>query len=439
MNSTLAENRISPIWKLGVKRSDRAASGRGRPESSDHDYDTWQTASVEVRGRRFVVCTKRGIPAGRDVDVASALLAETLDLNRHDTVLNLNCGAGLVGAVAATLASNGRVLLADPNVVAVEAARRTLQAHGATNVAVFLSAGTSHLSLPSTVDVVAARLPKGRLPTLQIIRDAFQVLRPGGRFYLAGANDEGIQSALERVAALFGNVQVLIYRKGCRVGVATRDTAVFGPAQLPERSEFVSRLLDHRHFHEFTSELRGRSYVVCSRPGVFCWDRLDAGTRALIETMEVNPGERVLDLGCGTGIVGVVAASLSATGTVHLVDSDVLAVESATQTARQNGISNCVVLPSDSTSAVRDLRFDVVVTNPPFHLAKAPTYDVAWQFVEDAARVLRPGGRCHVVANRFLPYETHLSRAFTTVDVVYTDRQYKVLRGRVSRPRDRSR
>lgn len=443
-----------------MRRGDKAAAGRGRPESAGCDYYTWQTTNVEVRGRGVVLYTKPGMPADRDVDVASALLAESLELNHDATILNLNCGAGLVGVVAATVASNGRVLLADPNVVAVEAARRTLQANGLTNAEVFLSAGTSHLSLTSSVDVVAARLSKGRLPTLQVIWDAFQSLRPGGRFYLAGGNDEGIQSSLDRVAALFGNVQVLTYRKGCRVGVATRDTAadrgdielaweLISPRPLRrpplslssrngEETE-VRMLLDHRYFYEFTCQLHGRSYVVCSRPGVFSWDRLDAGTRALIDAMEVEPGERVPDLGCGTGIVGVVAARLSATGTVYLVDADLGAVDSATQTVRRNDISNGVVLPSDSTSAVRDLRFDVVVTNPPFHLAKAPTYDVAPQFIEDAARVLRPGGRCYVVANRFLPYEAHLSRAFTSVDVVYADRQYKVLRGLVSRPRDRSR
>src|SRR6185437_3862578 len=261
------------------------------------------------------------------------------------------------------------------------------------------SVGASHLPSLPTFDVVAVRAPKGRLPTVQLIWDAFQLLRQGGRFYLAGANDEGIQSALDRARRLFGDCRLVEYRGGSRVGRAVKagPTAVCSPSKIESRDgaaegrpvvpghrpaedegatgDFASPLLVHSTFHEFRCEVRGRSYRVYSRPGVFSWEKLDAGSRALIESMEIGVRDRVLDLGCGTGIVGVVAADLARAGEVYLVDAQVDAIASAERTVRASGRSNCTVLASDSTSAVRHLRFDVVVTNPPFHLAKETDYE----------------------------------------------------------------
>jgi len=384
-------------------------------------YFTWQTTGVSLRDRRVTVCSKPGVRSHRTPDVASTLLAEAIAARPTDSVLIFNCGASPVGPVAAGLATDGRVVLADANVVEVEAARRTLAVNRVANATAHLSSGIGHLpELPPT-QVVAVRLPKGRQATLQLIWDGFLALEPGGRFYLAGANDEGIQAALAQVQSLFGNVGVLQYRKGCRVGVAEKSS--FVPA-------LSGPLLDHRRFHQYAGALRGGSYVVCSRPGVFSWEKLDAGTRLLIDAMEIRPGEQVLDLGCGTGVVGVVAARLTGSGKVFMVDAEVDAVDAASQTAQINGAANCTVLPSDVTSAVRDVRFDVVVTNPPFHLAKATDHDVAAQFILEAARVLRPAGRLYVIANRFLPYETELRTAFTTVETIFADNRYKVLVGR---------
>ena len=417
---------------LHVQRNPKRVGLRQRRESSgavaagnSASGDAWQPTNVSARGRTWTLFEKRGLAGYRERDRAAELLAENIAVDRTDRVLVLNSGAGLVGAVAATLANDGQVVLADASFVAAEAARRAIAWIGASNVDVYHSAGASHLPSQPLFDVVAVRVPKGRLPTVQLIWDAFQLLRQGGRFYLAGANDEGIQSALERARPLFGNTSLVEYRGGSRIGCAIKDSPA--PDRLP--LEFASPLLVHSAFHEFRCEVRGRSYLVSSRPGVFSWEKLDAGSRALIDAMDIEVRDRVLDLGCGTGIVGVVAADLARAGEVYLVDAQVDAVASAEQTVRASGRSNCTVLASDSTSAVRHLRFDVVVTNPPFHLARATDYDVASQFIVDAARALRPTGRLYLVANRFLTYEERLRQAFTTVETAFANNQYRVYVG----------
>jgi 16S rRNA (guanine1207-N2)-methyltransferase len=375
---------------------------------------------VRLRGHDFLVTAKPGLPGFGQEDFASALLVEQMQVNRTDTVFNFHSGAGLVGVVAASLAEAGQVFLTDPHIVAVEASRRTAAANGRPDLPVYHSHGTSHFQPARPADVVVARLPKGDLPARQTVWDAWRVLRPGGRFYLAGANAEGIQSYLRHAGDLFGSVATLAYRKGHRVGLAVRGA---GPAVPPA---FQEEWLDHRRLFQFEVTVCGRTYPVCSRPGVFAWDRLDRGTQLLLESLDVAGGETVLDLGCGYGIVGLVAAQKA--GQVYLLDADVEAVESARRTVALNGLANCQVLASDCAAAVGEVTFDVVATNPPFHQGKATTYDVALQFVRDAARVLRPKGRFYLVANRFIRYENAIREAFGNVQAVYTDAQYKVLR-----------
>jgi 16S rRNA (guanine1207-N2)-methyltransferase len=89
----------------------------------------------------------------------------------------------------------------------------------------------------------------------------------------------------------------------------------------------------------------------------------------------------------------------------------------------------CSIVASDSISAIEDRRFDVVVTNPPFHVGKSTESDVAREFIQGASSVLRHAGRVFVVANRFLSYENAMRDAFGNVETVFLNSKYKVLLG----------
>jgi 16S rRNA (guanine1207-N2)-methyltransferase len=348
------------------------------------------------------------------------LLAEHTDVHPGDVVVHLHCGNGLLGAVAAGKGAE-RVLLADRNVVAVDAARRTLGENGVANGEALLGQGM--LALPAGVqaDVVALRTPPERLALQQLLWDAFRLLKVGGRCYLAGATNEGVRTAERTMQRLFGGGRLLGQDSGHRVSAATKRAA-----EPASREDLDSPYLDGETFNQLPATMRGRSFILFTRPGVFSWDHLDEATGILADTVEVRVGERVLDLGCGAGALGTLAGTLSGAA-VTMVDADVEAVRSATRTAAAAGLGDVRVATSDVAGAVLGEQFDVVVTNPPFHVGKLTDLDVPLQFIADAWTVLAPGGRLYLVANRTLPYERVVARRFGNIATVHDGARFKVL------------
>ena len=379
----------------------------------DHDH-RYRERAFHARDQTFRVVTKPGVFAWEGLDRGTRLLIEAMDVRPADTVLDLGCGHGIVGLAAAGMAPQGRVHLADSNVVAVEAARRTLALNGVTHAEVHLSdvaSAVRHVAF----DVVAAHLPRGKATARQFIADAAAVLKPGGHLYLAGHKQSGIKPFVTYAQEVFGNGEVIALKKGYRVSVCVKDKGTTVPQT------------DYYQWHDFSAEVGGQAYHFVSKPGVFSWNELDAGTRVLVETMKIRPGDTALDLGCGCGIVGLIAAEKAHQGRVYLTDSSVVAVEAARRTLAVNGVTHAEAHLSDGSAAVRGVRFDVVVTNPPFHQGRQADYNVAHQFIRDAASVLGRRGRLYVVSNRFIRYEDQMREHFHEVSVAYEDNLYRVL------------
>lgn len=144
----------------------------------------------------------------------------------------------------------------------------------------------------------------------------------------------------------------------------------------------------------FTVRLRGRTWIFETAAGVFAQRGLDPGTRLLIETMRIGRRDRVLDLGCGYGPAGLVAAALATQGAAWLVDTNHRAAALAAANAHRHRLTNVRVLVGDTASPVREGSMDVAITNPPIRAGRR----VVLAFIEGAWRALRPGGRFYLVA-----------------------------------------
>ena len=379
------------------------------------DYRLWQRDRVVVRGHAITCATKPGVFAHAHDDPAAIMLAEAV----HDALVQspdldvvvMPAVTGLAGAVAVARGAR-HVWLTDRSALHVEATRRTLSelpsadAGSGLRAEVRMGHGTAPLPPDVSADLVVIRVVPDRLPMLQLLHDARRILRKGGRCIIAGGNHEGAKSAAKMLERLFGNAQTIAQHSSHRMASATRLE------RLPDvPADLVSRWLDPETYHEVPVSLNGTEFTLFTRPGVFSWEHLDEATEVLAGLMEIAPDDRVLDIGCGAGALGVVAARRTR-GAVCLVDVDSDAVRCAERTLREAGCANARALVSDVASAVLDERFDVVVANPPFHVGKHTDLDVPNQFIRDAFEVLDEGGRLLLVANRTLPYEGMVRAAF---------------------------
>jgi 16S rRNA (guanine1207-N2)-methyltransferase len=111
--------------------------------------------------------------------------------------------------------------------------------------------------------------------------------------------------------------------------------------------------------------LRGKPFEFTTASSVFSVKRVDLGTRVLIESMILPEKGCVLDVGCGYGAVGIVAAKLNPK--LHLVLTDVnrRAILLARQNTEKNRVYNVEVRHGCLYEPVKDYRFDCVLSNPP--------------------------------------------------------------------------
>ncbi len=183
---------------------------------------------------------------------------------------------------------------------------------------------------------------------------------------------------------------------------------------------------------------------LCWMPGVFSAGKLDRGTSLLLAHLpEIEPGDSVVDLGCGNGVLGLVAAIDQPDAAVTLVDDSSMAVAAARGTFDANGASSRVVwgdglfdwapdedgdLGGSDGFGAAEGSADVVLCNPPFHDDHALVDAAAWKMFSESRRALRSGGEMWVVGNRHLGYHVKLRRLFGNVDVVSSDPKFVVLR-----------
>lgn len=376
---------------------------------------------VELGGEAVQLASRPGYADWNRVSDAARLIARHAEIAPGERVLVCPCGNGALGVWAARRAGAQGVTMLDTHIVAVEDARRAAWANGCGAVRVEAALPTPDMG---PFDAALMTLPKGRDLARLYFLACGRALRAGGRFYLAGPNDGGIKSALKDAEALYGPGALLAYKGGNRVTVFTRPPDLGG--ELPEMYR-TPGVAEGTH-HEFEVAINDERLTIHSRPGVFSWREFDAGTRALLENLPVLSTDRVLDVGCGYGVVGLYAARRALKGEVTMVDADALAIACARETAAANGLEERVeLLLGDGLQAVAGRRFTLIASNPPFHTGHAVNSEVAESFVRGAFDALEPRGRLVIVANRFLPYDRLMTELFGAVEALAQTPQYHVL------------
>ncbi len=163
-----------------------------------------------------------------------------------------------------------------------------------------------------------------------------------------------------------------------------------------------------------------------SQPGVFSWERLDAGSARLAAALPPLSG-RGADLGCGIGVLALAVLKTPGVAELTLIDLDRRAIDAA---RRNVADPRARFLHADArTTPLEGL--DFVVMNPPFHQEGREATALGVAFIQAAARSLRKGGACYMVANAMLPYEAPLESAFKRTTLISRAGGYKVYEGRM--------
>lgn len=349
----------------------------------------------------------------RLINPTSALIANTVTVDPGERVMLLHSGDP---ALARWLVE--QVDAAD-SVIALHTSHCALEKLAGVEGLVVRDDVYPNVTRHGTAETAILNIPKGRDVIRAYLWTAAQALQPGGRLFVAGPNARGARSAISDAADLFGDAPVLGYKSSRRIALALRpDTLTQPPAWEGARPWQMQMRAVRRPEGQ---------YMITTMPGVFSWEHLDEGTALLLDHLGVEPDTTVLDIGCGYGIIGMVAARLGA-GHVTMIDDNLLAVRCARAGVISNQLTErCTVLPSDVTCAVAGQQFELVLSNPPFHHDTDVNTAVAMRIVREAAEVLVPGGRLRLVANRFLPYDREMRETFGNVHTITQTGRYHVL------------
>lgn len=271
-------------------------------------------------------------------------------------------------------------------------------------------------SLLEGAELVLLQLPRS-LAELDEIAQAVARWAPSGVTLLAGGRDKHMTRAMNDVLGRsFSDVAAGLGRGKSRVLTARspRSAEELGEPRFPVWGEDPDL-----------------PFAVAAFGATFGGATLDHGSRLLLRGLAEEgwpEADRVVDLGCGNGVLAVSAALARPGARIVASDQSAAAVAAAALTAEAAGAAARVeVRRADATEAVPDGWADLILLNPPFHSGAAVHAGVAHRLIRSCARALRPGGELRVVFNSHLRYRPLVERAIGRARQVSRDRVYTVL------------
>ncbi len=338
-------------------------------------------------------------------------LAEDDLLSGNPRVLIIN---DQFGALSVALHSLQPVMISD-SWLAHRGLLNNLKENGAAAEAVTL---LDSLTEPQGVfDLVLIKTPK----SLAMLEDQLARLRPHlheGSRVIAGAMAKNIHtSTLKLFEKNIGPTSTSLAKKKARLIFSQLDNAL-----TPAQDKYPS-----------SWPLEGTAYQIKNHAGVFSRDSLDIGSRFFLQHLPESLAERdIIDLGCGNGVVGLIAAEKNPAARLTFVDESFMAVDSARLNfqAAFGDSRQANFQATDCLSGLAPDSADLILNNPPFHQQHVVGDFIARQMFQESKRVLRRGGDLWVIGNRHLGYHIQLKKLFGNCEVVASNRKFVVLRAR---------
>lgn len=249
--------------------------------------------------------------------------------------------------------------------------------------------------------------PKNKPEAQFQLQNLLSLLPVGSDIFVIGENRSGVRSA-ESMLASWAPLDKIDSARRCGL--------------------YHGRLTQQPTFDadSFWDEYTLDDCVIKTLPGVFSRDGLDSGSALLLSTFTPHTKGKVLDIGCGAGVLATLLARHSPKVRLWLTDVDAAALAASKATLAANQIEGDV-FASNVYSDVTG-RYDMIISNPPFHEGMQTSLDAARTLIRGSAQHLSSGGELRLVANAFLPYPQVLDETFGHHEVLAQTGRFKVYR-----------
>ena len=162
-----------------------------------------------------------------------------------------------------------------------------------------------------------------------------------------------------------------------------------------------------------STKIKDVDMVFETAPSIFSPNSIDQGTLAMLSVIDFLPSDKVLDLGCGYGVVGILAGKLIGEQNVIMCDVSEQAIESAAMNLRLNNVPEISIRLSDGYKNIAETDFTLILSNPPYHA----DFSVPKHFIEVGFKKLVLGGKLVMVTKRLDWYKNKLTSVFGGVKI----------------------
>lgn len=166
--------------------------------------------------------------------------------------------------------------------------------------------------------------------------------------------------------------------------------------------------------------INGICLKMYTQSSLFSPNHVDRGTIAMVSKIDFQAGQKILDLGCGYGVIGIYAAHFSGPENVTMVDINPIAITFAKKNAIFNELGSINIFQSDGLNNIIDKDFDLILSNPPYHA----DFKVPKNFIESGFHHLKYGGSMVMVTKRYKWYKNKLQSVFGGVKVIEENGYY---------------
>lgn len=322
------------------------------------------------------------------------------------------------GALALALAAFRPQAWSD-SYLSQQATRLNLQANGLpADTLTFLESTQT----PSDVfDVVLIKAPK----TLAYLEDLLLRLRPqltpDTTIIVAGMVKHLSPAVWKLLEKIIGTTTSSLAQKKARL-----IFAALNPALIPPQNPYPSRYA-----------LENTAYQISNHANVFSREQLDIGTRFFLQHLPIHKtAKTIVDLGCGNGIVGLIAATRNPQADIIFMDESYMAIASARQNfnAAFNGQRTATFTVANGLEGFTPASVDLILCNPPFHQQQTVGDQLALSLFRQAQQALSAGGELWVIGNRHLGYQASLQKLYRNCAVVAVNTKFVILKAVCKQP-----